>query len=158
MTQEKEKVPEPMPAPMKQQAAPIHSFRYLSRKTMKESLKDITQETLVDLIRVKRPQRPTLVIGQIFAIMLWIFREQKPFFTQSNYINSSKVPYQNLEAQFEIWENIQEFIGEDLPGLLNEVRGFINKIPLSSSIVESHLSRLQTKVLVNNKTILRCPS
>ena len=55
MTQQKEKVPEPMPAPMKQQAAPIHSFRYLSRKTMKESLKDITQETLVDLIRVKRP-------------------------------------------------------------------------------------------------------
>lgn len=49
--------------------------KQIHRRQIRESLNSICSETLTELIRIKKPGPPALIIGQLMCELLWLFRK-----------------------------------------------------------------------------------
>jgi len=68
-------------------------------------LQTIDEETISELLRIKKPQPHLVIIGQLYCILLWLF--QVP---AGDLLNESKYSYDAVEAEFSDWHNIHHFL------------------------------------------------
>ena len=93
------------PSPMKPTPkAVMKTPKGFSRKHIRSLLNNISVTTFDDFLRIKRPSRQAQLIGQSFIMMLWIFKAAQSL--QNKEEDELSVPYQNLEDEFENWENV----------------------------------------------------
>ena len=56
-----------------QSNVPRHQF--LSRTTIKQVLGHFNHNCISDIVRIKKPQNTSRLIGQLFCMLLWVCRE-----------------------------------------------------------------------------------
>ena len=148
-------VPSPMkPQPKSNVKMPKGSF---SRKTIKLILGGINAATFQDILRLKRPMRPAQLIGQLFCMLLWICKEAAlPGATVGEGADElPRVPFQNLEDEFDAWENVQSYLKQDVSGLHQETQSLVTRLPLPPVFVEQYLKKMQHKIALNDRVLAR---
>ena len=73
-------------------------------------------------------------------MLLWMFKEAQSL--QNKEEEELSVPYQNLEDEFENWENVQAYIKQDITGVHHEVQAISTRLPLPKPIVEQYLKKM----------------
>ena len=128
-----------------------------SRKTVKLILGGINAATFQDVLRLKRPMRPAQLIGQLFCILLWICKEASlPGATVGEGADElPRVPFQNLEDEFDAWENVQAYLKQDVSGLHQETQSLVTRLPLPPVFVEQYLKKMQHKIALNERVLTR---
>ena len=107
------------PSPMKPTPKQVMKTpKGFSRKHIRSLLNNMSASTFDDLLRIKRPSRQAQLIGQSYIMLLWIFKEAQSL--QNKAEDQLRVPYQNLEDEFENWENVQAYVKQDIAGIHNE--------------------------------------
>ena len=85
--------------------------QFQSQNSIKHILPQITIKTIEDIVRIKKPQKSSQLIGQLFCMLLWVCKESVlPATSATESSVPPKVPFQNLEDEFSSWENVQSYL------------------------------------------------
>lgn len=53
-----------------------------------------------------------------------------------------KVPYQNIEAEFQEWDNIVAYLGQNTGKTYRDVQSILMRLPLPRAYIDSYLRRI----------------
>lgn len=97
-----------------------------SRNSIRQILSQFSMKTIDDIVRIKKPQKSSHLIGQLFCMLIWVYRESAGF--ERNAAASSQlaskatsVPFQNLEDEFSAWENVQNYLSHNTVSIYSDV-------------------------------------
>ena len=130
--------------------------QFQSRNSIKHILTQFNIKTIEDIIRIKKPQKSSQLIGQLICMLLWVCKEST--MPASTNDNLPEVPFQNLEDEFSSWENVQTYLEQNQAGMYQEVQQISQRFPLPRFFVDQYLRKMQHKMQVESRCLSRITS
>lgn len=100
-------------------------------------------------MRIKKPQLPALLTGQLFCMLIWLFRQ-----SNQSYASTVASAFDIIEAEFGEWDNVQIFIANNGNRLVQELTSIFAKLPLQSSLMPFMIN-MHKKIQINQTILSR---